>query len=184
MQSSRTTSAFRAHHARRVPRNGCKKSTGRWTDEGNSGKLSVEPRRRFLTRIATGDGPSDDEEKKAELAKAKREAALRALQDLDARVDANAKRAVPKVPDGAGIQRAKPQLERELDLEQLKSERRSRQERIAQWPISPGLSTQPSNDGKGTARRLPETRELINLAVALAIMTVVTNFFLITLLHI
>lgn len=184
MHILRTTPAFRAHHARRVPRNGCKKCTGRWTDEGNSGKLSVEPRRRFVTRIAAGDGPSDDEEKKTELAKAKREAALRALQDLDARVDANAKRAVSRVPDGAGIRRGKPQLERELDLEQLESERRSRQERIAQWPSSPGLSTQPSNDEKSTARRLPEARELINLAIALAIMTVVTNYFLITLLHI
>lgn len=184
LHDSLMASAFQPHHARRVQRNGCRKSTGSWTDVVNSAKRGFEPRQRFVSRIAAGDGPGDDEKKKAELAKAKREAALRALQDLDAQVDANAKRAVPRVPDGAGIRRAKPQLERELDLKQLESERKSRQERIAQWPSSPGLSAQSSGGGKSTARRLPETRELINLAVALAIMTVITNYLLFTLLHI
>lgn len=188
LHGSLMASAFQPHHAGRVPRNGCRKSTGSWTDGVNSAKRGFVPRQRFVSRIAAGDGqgddPGDDEKKKAELAKAKREAALRALQDLDAQVDANAKRAVPRVPDGAGIRRAKPQLERELDLKQLESERKSRRERIAQWPSSPGLSTQSNSGGKSTARRLPKTKELINLAVALAIMTVITNYLLFTLLHI
>lgn len=163
---------------------GCQRRTRRWSNDRNERKAAVGGRRRFITRNSAGGAQGDDDEEKAKRIKADRAAALRALRALDEQVDTNTKRAVPRVADGPGTRKAKPQLERELDWEEEEKERIRRQERIAQWPSSPGSATQRNSEETGTTLRFPEIRELVPLAIGLAIMTVIANFIFMTALHI